>query len=46
MGRRLLFFFLDSVARKDLIKKLTFDLTLKGGGRGSYIDQVGGGEIF
>ena len=37
---------LSGEIRKDLIKKLTFDLTLKGGGRGSYIDQVGGGEIF
>ena len=40
MGRRLHFFF-DSVARKDLIKKLTFDLTLKEGVEGAIKTRLG-----
>ena len=39
-GQKVPFLF-DSVARKDLIKKLTFDLTLKEGVEGATQSRVG-----
>ena len=42
MGRRLhFFFFFDSVARKDLLKKLTFELTLKEGVKEAIKTRLG-----